>query len=125
MTLKRLLTIVFGIVGIAILLGILSLNTEMQAATVMAGEGATRPPEAPPLDPSAFLVAEVVKGGDEMLLFPQTGDAIRCNNGTICNADAPYLFQDGKLYTWVKGHKHRVWLFGVVSESRPSVQVDG
>jgi len=123
MTIRRLLTVVFGIIGIATALGIVSLNAEMHAASFMAGESVAQAAEPEQIDPSAFLVAEIVRDGDEMLLFPQTGDVIRSHDSSIVEDDGPYLFQDGKLYTWVKGDKRRVWLFGVIAEERPSVRV--
>ena len=125
MTVKRLLTVVFGIVGIAIAMGVLSLSAQMQAATCTAGESVGHAGERQRVDPGAFLVADIVRDGDQMLLFPQTGEAVRCKDGAICTTDGPYLFEDGKLYTWVNAHRHRIWLFGVISESRPSVQVNG
>ena len=125
LTTRRLLTVVLGIIGVAIVLGLLSLNAEMHAATWTAAETVATDGGASPVDSGAFVVAEIVRDGDEMLLFPQTGDVIRCNDGAIETADAPYLFKDGKLYTWVNGHRHRVWLFGVVAQTRPSIRVDG
>jgi hypothetical protein len=50
---------------------------------------------------------------------------VRCNQGEIRTEDGPYSFEDGKLYAWVEGHRQRVWLFGVVADERPSLQVDG
>ena len=125
MTTKRLLAVVASIVGTAVILGIVSIEADMHATTYMADERATMAEPARPVDAGAFLVAEIVQDGDEMLLFPQTGDVIRCNDGEVRAADGPYVFEDGRLYTWVDGRKHRVWLYGVVARNRPNVRVDG
>jgi hypothetical protein len=120
-----LLAVIASIVGTAVILGIMSIEADMRATTYMADERATMTEPARPVDAGAFLVAEIVQDGDEMLLFPQTGDVIRCNDGEVRAADGPYVFEDGRLYTWVDGRKHRVWLYGVVARNRPNVRVDG
>jgi hypothetical protein len=125
MTIKRLLTVVVAICAGALAVGLMSLSAEMRAVTWMAGEGVAQADTTHPVDSGAYLVANVVGDGDEMLLFPQTGDVIRCKGGTICTEDGPYAFDSGRLYTWVNGHKHRVWLFGVVADEQPNVHVDG
>ncbi len=125
MTVKRLLTVVFAIVSATVALGIVSLSAQLQAATAMAGERVVRADSEDPVDPGAYLVADVVGNGDEMLLFPQTGAVIRCSRGQIRQMDGPCVFENGRIYTWVNGRKHRVWLFGVVSEKAPNVRVDG
>jgi hypothetical protein len=125
MTVKR-LTIVVGIVSIGLVLGILSINAEMHATTAAAAESVREAGAKldPPVADTLVLEAELLPGGQPLVLLPETRDALICRRDTVGASEEAFGFKDGKVYTWVKGERQRVWLFAVVANDRPHVCVE-
>lgn len=125
MTVGRLLGIVLTMAIVAGALGALSISAQMQAVAVGAAESSPqgRPHVIRTIDEAAYLETNLVREGQKLLLFPQTGEVIVSDGKQVRYPDRTYLFKDGKIYTWIDGHMKRVWLFGVIADCPPSITV--